>query len=137
VHGILPNRVKGDTEITKQSSKLNDDWTSVPDNDFAADYFNLIGWNKAKPAPSKTAMRLCHYCASRNSEQLFDPVCDLITLQQRARSCDICSLLQDTLNRKGIRERQVVALRQDAAHVGLRNGPNLLSMYCEPGENIP
>lgn len=82
-------------------------------------------------------MRLCRSCASRNLEQLFDPVYDLTILQQRARSCDICSLLQDALNRRGIRARQAVALRQDAAHVGLKNGPNLLSLYCEPGEKIP
>jgi len=115
---------------------MNDDWLSLPDNDFATNFFDLIGWDQAKPIPNTPTSRLCYSCKNRNSEQLFDPICDLSILHERARSCDVCSLLQDALHRKGIRGRQVVTLKQDAAHVGLKNGPNLLSLYREPGEKI-
>lgn len=79
-------------------------------------------------------MRPCPSCASRSPEELFDQVYDLTDLQQQARNCNICSLLEESLHRKGIRAPKVVALQQDAAHVRLRNGPNLLSLYSEPGE---
>ena len=121
----------------QQSVKINDDWTSAPDNDFAADVFTLIGWDQARPMSSKATVKLCPSCQSRNPEHLYDPVCDLTVLQQRAGSCDLCSVLQYALNRKGIRAPKVVALRQDLTHVGLSNGGNLLSLYGELGEKVP
>lgn len=129
--------ITNDTESTQQSSKLVDDWISVPDNDFAADFFTVIGWDHAKPRPSNASLRLCRSCESRNPEKLFDPVLDLTDLKQRNSSCDICTLLQIAIERKGIKEHQLVALRQDTTHIGLENGPNLLTLYCEPGMKIP
>lgn len=65
---------------------------------------------------------------------LFDVVCNLTLLQEKAKACDLCSILQNALSRKGLKAPGVVNLRNDAAHVGLKDGPNLLSLYCEPGE---
>ncbi|OAL47430.1 HET-domain-containing protein [Pyrenochaeta sp. DS3sAY3a] len=130
-------RIPGNLSHQEESSNLNYDWNSVPDNDFAADFFTLVGWNVARPESSKTDMRPCPSCASRSPEELFDRVYDLTDLQQQARNCNICSLLEESLHRKGIRAPKVVALQQDAAHVRLRNGPNLLSLYSEPDPTIP
>lgn len=69
-----------------------------------------------------------------NLQTTFDRVCDVAALQERARNCDLCYLLQGALDRKGIKPPRIVELRQDAAHVGLENGPNLLSLYCGPGK---
>ncbi|KAF2821528.1 HET-domain-containing protein [Ophiobolus disseminans] len=132
-----PNESVEPEEEVAGISKLNDDWISLPDNDFAADFFSLIGWDKARPTPSTADMRLCHACAGRSAEHLFDDVYDLTVLQQRARKCRICSILQIALTRKGLGERQSVQLQQDTGHVGLRNGPNLLSLYCEPDPTTP
>ncbi|KAF2107047.1 hypothetical protein BDV96DRAFT_506859 [Lophiotrema nucula] len=113
-----------------QSSKLNDDWSSIPDNEFAAHFFDLIGWDCAKP-PERHVL-LCSNCSSRKSAMLFDTVCDLSRLKAQSHGCDMCALLQEALARKGIKAPRVVELRQNAANVGLKNGPNLLSIYSEP-----
>lgn len=68
---------------------------------------------------------------------MFDVVCDLAVLQEKAKACDLCSILQDALSRQGLKVPGVVKLRSDAAHVGLEDGPNLLSLYYEPGEMSP
>lgn len=65
---------------------------------------------------------------------LFDVVCDLTVLQEKAKACDLCGILQNALNQKGLKAPRVVDLRNDAAHIGLKDGPNLLSLYLEPGE---
>ncbi|PVH93374.1 HET-domain-containing protein [Periconia macrospinosa] len=124
-------------ELIQKSSKLNDDWTSVPDNDFAVDFFDRIGWEQAKPSSSNITPRLCDSCAVSNSQWRFDKFCDVAVLRERARACDLCELLQEALERKGIRPPLTVELRQDAARVGLESGPNLLSYYCEPGKIMP
>lgn len=65
---------------------------------------------------------------------LFDTACDLEVLQEKARACELCSMLQDALNTQHLRAPGVVNLRRDTAHVGIKDGPNLLSLYCEPGK---
>lgn len=65
---------------------------------------------------------------------LFDVKCDLALLLEKVKFCDLCGILQDALNRKGLKAPQVVTLRNEAAHIGLKDGPNLISLYCEPGE---
>jgi hypothetical protein len=66
---------------------------------------------------------------------LFNTVCDLAVLHENAKTCGFCGMLQDALTRKNLRPPlRVVNLRSDSAHVGLKDGPNLLSLYCEPGE---
>lgn len=119
---------------TKKPSKLNDDWTSSSDNDFATRYFDVIGWQRARPMLNTTLSNSCGHSFSSEPNSLFDGVCDLAALQESAKTCDLCSLLQDALAQKGLRSPSVVDLRSDAAHVGLKGGPNLLSLYCEPGK---
>lgn len=87
--------------------------------------------------PRGITTRLCGSCNSSNSESIFDKFCDVAVLQGKARNCDLCSLLQDALEYKGIKAPITVELRQNAAHVGLKDGPNLLSLYCEPGRVTP
>lgn len=118
----------------QQSSKLNDDWASIPDNEFAAGYFDTIGWNRVRPTPSKTHTSFCQHFYSSESVGLFDVVCNLSVLQEKAKACELCGILQSALNRRGLKAPRVVNLRNEAAHVGLKDGPNLLSLYCEPGE---
>ncbi|KAJ6286663.1 hypothetical protein J3E71DRAFT_388342 [Bipolaris maydis] len=120
----------------EQSSKLNDHWTSVPDNDFATDFFERIGWDLDSLIPRGITTRLCGSCNSSTSLPIFDKFCEVAVLQARAQHCDLCSLLQDALDFKGIKLPGTVELRQDAAHVGLKDGPNLLSLYCEPDPKI-
>lgn len=119
---------------TKKSSKLDDDWTSSPDNDFATGYFDVIGWQRVRPTLNITHSNSCGHLFSSKAANLFDGLCDLAVLQESAKTCDLCSLLQDALVRKGLRPPEVVDLRSDSAHVGLKDGANLLSLYCEPGK---
>ena len=65
---------------------------------------------------------------------LFDVVCDLTVLQEKAKTCDLCHILQDALSRKGLKAPRVVDLYNEATHVSLKDGPDLLSLYFEPGE---
>jgi hypothetical protein len=65
---------------------------------------------------------------------LFGVVCDLVVLQEKAKACDLCSILQNALSRKGLEAPRVVNLRHDAAHVGLKDGPNLISLYYDSSE---
>jgi len=63
--------------IVQQSGKLNNDWTSVPDNEFAADFFNKIGWEKARPSSSQHTTRLGEFCNLGNLQSTFDDVAAL------------------------------------------------------------
>ena len=119
---------------TKKPSKLNNEWTSSPDNEFATRYFDVIGWQRVRPTLNMTLPNSCGHRFSSEANNLFDGVCDLAALQESAKACDLCSLLQDALVQKGLRPPRVVDLRSDAAHVGLKDGPNLLSLYCDPGK---
>jgi hypothetical protein len=118
----------------KKPTKLNDDWTSTPDNDFAARYFDIVDWQRVKPTPSNVPSKACRHFYSCEAVNLFNVVCDLAVLQENAKTCALCSILQEALNHRDLRPPRVVHLRSDAAHVGLKDGPNLLSLYCEPGE---
>ena len=119
---------------TKKPSELNNEWTSSPDNEFATIYFDVIGWQRVRPTLNMTLPNSCGHRFSSEANNLFDGVCDLAALQESATACDLCSLLQDALVQKGLRPPRVVDLRSDAAHVGLKDGPNLLSLYCDPGK---
>lgn len=48
-------------------------------------------------------------------------------------TCDLHGLLLKSLDREGYTPPRVFTLRQDGAIVGIENGPNLLSIYVEPG----
>jgi hypothetical protein len=78
---------------------------------------------------------LCPRCRAVDSTQLFDPECDLSSLQPQA--CDLCFLLFRALDVVGIVPPRVITLRQKGAIVGVENGPDLLSIYVEPGMWTP
>ncbi|RDW58909.1 hypothetical protein BP6252_13385 [Coleophoma cylindrospora] len=120
-----------------QSSQLTDKWKSVPNTEFATEFINLIGWDRLKPAPGPPAKLLCSSCSFIESTRLFESTCDLSTLQLKSRTCPLCKLLFDALVMVEIKLPRSVELRHEGATVGVKDGPDLLSIYAEPGSNIP
>jgi hypothetical protein len=91
-------------------------------------------WDRVKPDLNDAPVALCSSCSSIDSIQLlFDPECDLSTLRMISDTCDLHGLLLRSLEREGYIPPRVFTLRQDGALVGIENGPNLLSIYVEPG----
>ncbi|CAJ2513010.1 Uu.00g011290.m01.CDS01 [Anthostomella pinea] len=105
-------------DLLQQSRKLNDVWESVSDNDFAAQLFDLIGWDQVQTGNSKIGAVLCHKCRTIDSTRLF-------------------GLLQEALGIRGYKSPKVVSLREDGRTVGIQDGPDLLSIYVDPGPDVP
>ncbi|KAK1961823.1 heterokaryon incompatibility protein [Colletotrichum sublineola] len=125
---------QADIKHEEQRSKLNDQWDSLPDNAFASHVLNHVSWPKVRPSLTGTYNRLCASCSTTPSITLFQSEFQLSTMQ---RSCDLCGLLLDSLSRVGIASPAVVKLRQTGTTIGIEGGPNLLSIYIEPGPDIP
>ena len=64
---------------------------------------------------------------------MFDPTCDLGSLKSLSLSCDLCRLLFEALEQEAIKPPGTITLRQNGAIIAVENGPNLLSIYVEPG----
>ncbi|OHX00718.1 heterokaryon incompatibility protein [Colletotrichum incanum] len=118
----------------KQRSKLNDVWESLPDNTFASQVFEHISWYQVKPLSTKEDNIVCEDCRTMTSTTLFESERHTATMRQ---SCKVCVLLLDALRTAGVTSSGVVRLRQTSTTVGLENGPNLLSIYTEPGPDVP
>ncbi|KAK1992798.1 HET-domain-containing protein [Colletotrichum falcatum] len=119
---------------TRGSNKLNDQWHSFPDNTFASQVFNHISWSQIRPSLTGTSSSLCVNCSRTTTPIFFQSELQLSTMQ---RSCDLCGLLIDSLDRAGITSPAIVKLRQTGTTIGLEGGPNLLSIYIEPGPDVP
>lgn len=117
---------------SQQSSKLNDVWESIPDNDFATDLFRLIEWEKVFPDGSGINLSLCSKCNAIDGTRLFDSKCDVMRLQQNSQACHLCELLFKALDKVNIKPPRAITLRQNGAVIGVEAGPNLLSVYVEP-----
>ncbi|KAI1087189.1 hypothetical protein F5B19DRAFT_476469 [Rostrohypoxylon terebratum] len=124
------------TKHQGQSSILNDEWDSTPDNAFAIKFLNSIGWNQPEPEPQNGGHSLCNNCNAIVSPKLFDEGCNVEELRQRSKNCDLCSLLFQTLDNVGIGPPRTITLSQDGATVRVRDGPKLLSIYAKPDANL-
>ncbi|OLN81982.1 Interleukin-1 receptor-associated kinase 4 [Colletotrichum chlorophyti] len=118
----------------EQRSKLNDTWESLSDNTFALQVFEQISWHQVRPLSGLRDSILCAKCSAITSITLFESECHVSEMQE---SCDLCGLLFHALKRAGIMPPAVVKLRQTGTTIGLEGGPNLLSIYIEPGHDIP
>ncbi|KAK2051810.1 heterokaryon incompatibility protein [Colletotrichum caudatum] len=115
-------------------SRLNDQWDSVPDNTFASQIFDQVSWSHMRPSLTEAKNKLCANCTTMTSTMLFQSEIQLSKMQ---RSCDLCGLLLDSLNRVGITSPAIVKIHQTGTTIGLEGGPNLLSIYIEPGPDVP
>ncbi|KAK2009776.1 HET-domain-containing protein [Colletotrichum eremochloae] len=125
---------QADIKHEEQRSKLNDQWDSLPDDAFASHVLDHVSWAKIRPSLTGTDNRLCASCSTTTPAAFFQSECQLSTMQ---RSCDLCGLLLDSLSLIGITPPKVVKLRQTGTTIGIEGGPNLLSIYIEPGPDIP
>ncbi|KAK8092472.1 uncharacterized protein PG998_014957 [Apiospora kogelbergensis] len=121
-------------ENSEQSKSLDDLWTSTSDNTFALQFLNKVGWDRLKPAKPEGALSLCSSCRAITTTRLFEQACDLYVIQERSDFCELCSLLLHAVRQTGLRLPRWVALRQSDGNIGIKGGPNLLSLYSEPGE---
>ncbi|KAK2028969.1 heterokaryon incompatibility protein [Colletotrichum zoysiae] len=119
---------------TRGSNQLNDQWDSVPDNDFAVGVLNQFSWPQIRPSLARVNYKLCDNCSTWTSTNFSQSERQLSSIQQ---SCNLCVLLLDSLNRVGITSPAVVKLRQTGTTIALEGGPNLLSIYIEPGPDVP
>jgi hypothetical protein len=110
--------------------KLGNIWESISDDNSAANLFRLIKCDGAKPGRRNSSVFLCSRCKAIDSTQLSVAECDISKLNKWT-SCDLCALLFKASERESI--TGVVKLRRNGAIVGVKNGPNLLSIYVEPG----
>ncbi|KAK2044256.1 HET-domain-containing protein [Colletotrichum somersetense] len=125
---------QADLKHEEQRSKLNDQWDSLPDNAFASQMFDHVSWPHIKPSLVETKTKLCANCTTMTSSMLFQSEIQLSNMQ---RSCNLCGLLLDSLNRVGITAPAVIKLRQTGTTTALEGGSNLLSIYIEPGPEVP
>jgi hypothetical protein len=121
------------TDATKQSSKLNNTWKAFPDDDFAKDFLGLIGWDRIKPKQNDEPSRLCANCRTIQTTLLFQPSCDTSKLQP---TCDLCGLLLEVLDQRYDKTLSEVELRHIDATIGIKDGPDLLSIYAPPGKPL-
>jgi hypothetical protein len=117
--------------VLKQSSKLNDDWEAFPDDDFAKDFLGLLEWDRIKPKTADGPNGLCSKCRTIQTAQLFQSSFDVSTLTP---DCDLCGLLLRVLNRQD-KQSRIVELQHVNATIGVKDGPNLLSIYAPPSES--
>lgn len=116
----------------QHSSTLNDQWDSVPDNEFAGRFFKSVGWNEVKPEES-TVSSLCTSCRAIDSTRLFNYECNVEELELTSHSCDLCRLFFSALENIDIRPPRVITPKQDGITVSVKDGPRLLSIYMTPG----
>lgn len=132
---VLYQRYQGPTDFLKQSKALNDPWISVPNNRLATEFIKSIGWDQVKPNQSAESPSLCEH-GHTGKARIFACVCDTSELRSCSQRCALCKMLLEALetvycNPKRFPSR--VILRQNGLSVGIEDGPDLLSVYSEPG----
>ncbi|RYP27078.1 hypothetical protein DL768_011347 [Monosporascus sp. mg162] len=126
------------TKHQQHSSTLNDEWESIPDNEFAARFLSSVGWDKVKPEQQTIISSLCPSCSAIDSTPVFNGEYIVADLELMSHRCDLCNLLFGTLDNTGIPQPpRVITLSQDGGTVGVKHGPKLLSIYVEPGSDPP
>ncbi|RYP04080.1 hypothetical protein DL765_010313 [Monosporascus sp. GIB2] len=135
--GSLNTNASANTEHQQHASTLNDEWESMPGNEFAVRFLNSIGWDKVKPEQQAVIPSLCPSCSVIASTPVFNGEYNVADLELMSHSCDLCNLLFKTLDSTGIRPPRVITLSQNGGTVGIKHGPKLLSIYVEPGSDPP
>ncbi|KAI0439927.1 hypothetical protein F4803DRAFT_567955 [Xylaria telfairii] len=124
------------SEDVKEPTKFDDIWESIPDNYFARGLFNSLSWDAVKPPVEHRTPTLCSNCNAINSAHLFKANINRNELESSSRDCDLCRLLHDALRTQKKDLSTVISLRQDGSLVSIRDGPNLLSIYIDPGAQL-
>ncbi|TRX89299.1 hypothetical protein FHL15_009736 [Xylaria flabelliformis] len=124
------------TDKQEEPTRLEDVWESIPDNNFARSLFKSLPWDVIKPPATPSRAFLCANCNIINSADLFKSVINRDELEISSQFCALCRLLQDALKTQGKGLPTVISLRQNGSVVGINNGPNLLSIYVDPGPDI-
>ncbi|KAH8201080.1 hypothetical protein TruAng_004776 [Truncatella angustata] len=120
-----------------QSNSLHDPWQSTPDDDFARSFFEKVGWDRVKPEDHAGSPKLCSHCSTIDSSaELLPRDCDLSELQSSSFTCELCELLLDRLREAGVQPPRRITLRHTGAHIGIEGGPDLLSIYADPGSSL-
>ncbi|KAI0411895.1 hypothetical protein F5X98DRAFT_383183 [Xylaria grammica] len=119
-----------------QSARLNDIWESVPDNDFATRLFGVLSWDTIRPRSGCQGKVLCPSCNAINSPRLFRPVVYRYELESSSQDCHLCGILYSALKSHRYESQAEISLYQDGSIVGIKDGPNLLSVYVEPDRRI-
>ncbi|KAI1739587.1 hypothetical protein F4680DRAFT_459176 [Xylaria scruposa] len=127
---------KANNIFLKEPTKLDDVWESIPDNNFASMLFNSLSWDTVKPPTARGHDTLCSNCNTINSAYLFKPEIHRDELESSSQGCALCRLLYDALVSEENELPVLISLRQNGSVVSINNGPNLLSVYCDPGQNI-
>ncbi|KAK1637532.1 hypothetical protein BDP81DRAFT_460224 [Colletotrichum phormii] len=119
--------------LAQQRSQLNDSWDSFADNLFASQVLSKIDWGGMGPLFTGKKI-FCAKCSAVSSQALFPHEFRPSDAQLH---CDLCSILLGALERVYAVVPELVRLRQNHTIVGVEDGPNLLSIYVEPGQDIP
>ncbi|KAI0855223.1 hypothetical protein F4860DRAFT_507647 [Xylaria cubensis] len=114
-------------------TRLEDVWESIPDNNFARSLFKSLQWDVIKPPVTTGGAIFCTNCNIINSADLFKSVINCDELELSSQICALCRLLYDALKAQGKELPTVISLRQNGSIVGINDGPNLLSIYVDPG----
>ncbi|KAI8966787.1 hypothetical protein F5Y11DRAFT_361831 [Daldinia sp. FL1419] len=126
-----------DTIHQQHTSILDDEWKSTPDNEFAMRFINSVGWEKVKPQQPGVSPFLCTRCNELQSSLISGGEQYIADFKLMPGACDLCDLLSEALASADIHFPDTIALRQDGTTVGIKDGPDLLSIYVDPGPNLP
>ncbi|KAH7305851.1 hypothetical protein B0I35DRAFT_492482 [Stachybotrys elegans] len=122
---------------SKQQSKgLNNDWEPAPEDGSAARIIDRLGWEHIKPPRKEQNVCQAHHEITNGSSRLFQAQLLRSQLEARSQECDLCGLLFMAIKQLNIGSR-IVDLRETVNSVGLLHGPDLLSVYVEPGQRGP
>ncbi|EWG56035.1 serine/threonine protein kinase [Fusarium verticillioides 7600] len=116
-----------------QASQLYNVWQSSSDNQFAAHFLSLVGWDNVKPDSNSALSNLCARCSSIKTTPLFSSA---LAVEIQA-NCDLCSMLSIALDKQGIISPEGVRIQQKDGAIGVVDAPYLLSVYSEPGQSVP
>ncbi|KAI1421811.1 hypothetical protein F5Y12DRAFT_787236 [Xylaria sp. FL1777] len=121
------------TDKQGEPTKLDDIWESIPGTCFARGLFNSLSWETVKPPVERGTVALCSNCNEINSTRLFKSKINQNELELSSQDCGLCKLLRDALNTQENGLSTVISLRQNGSVVSIDNGPDLLSIYVDPG----
>ncbi|KAF3025516.1 hypothetical protein E8E14_008557 [Neopestalotiopsis sp. 37M] len=88
-------------QTVRQTTELNHNWESTPDNTFAIQLFQQVDCSTLKP--SSKVSKLCPTCESLNFEETpFEFKYDLALMKRMSEFCELCKLLRLSLSNVGL-----------------------------------